>query len=430
MLLLTQRNGVTSEGFPSLHPSWGHPVRPPVAVTTSPAASKRSILSCPDVERGVVIPVKTGFTVRATVPPYRKRFWDLFMTTAAHLRRISGIDIHRLFASLCCLVNEHCPKHRPEYIRDGFGQMSITDHSSNVEIFKTNDVNLVDQLARQFVQKVLALVGNLVVQPGNILCLSPKLSQSFLVVRKPALGLLQFGFRLAEKAWVLDLLSLVVGHKGFRTNVNSHHLHEVNLHLQGCGKPTGKYSKPLVPFTIDGQGFDFPIDRAEHPQAHHTDFGHVQPITFHPKAALGKCETGVGNFAHKARMPRFLPGCHGPEEFLKSTINPFQHILEHLVMHQCHIWVDFLDFWQLVLLDLVVQRHLAHPVGMKSPPDDWKVDSCRRTRGCWSTEAGQPGGHDLSTGENTRGSSRPASHFGEQNIRLCGKAAGAKHRPS
>jgi hypothetical protein len=84
------------------------------------------------------------------------------------------------------------------------------------------------------------------------------------------------------------------------------------------------------------------------------------------EAALGKGETVIARFALKSRIARLLPGGHPPEESFKGMVNPFQHILQHLAMHQRYIWTDFLDFRQLIGLAAIGERYPAHPVGIAS----------------------------------------------------------------
>jgi len=95
------------------------------------------------------------------VPPLRQRLLDDAATSRANLRRIAGVNLNNLTASLCRFALQDVDEETPTRIADALGKVVVPEHSFYIKGFDGNESVTIDQGTRYFVSHIPALVGNM-----------------------------------------------------------------------------------------------------------------------------------------------------------------------------------------------------------------------------------------------------------------------------
>jgi len=115
----------------------------------------------------------------------------LMAATGAQLTGGKGLaDFHDGLPVPFCLVLQHAEECRPTNLRDGLAQLTILPHVLHLQGLDPDDVVVFDDLGRYLVQEVRALVGDLLVDTGDLpllLLIVLRLGQLDLLVQGHAL---------------------------------------------------------------------------------------------------------------------------------------------------------------------------------------------------------------------------------------------------
>jgi len=99
--------------------------------------------------------------VWALVPPLRQRLLDDAATSRANLRRITGVNLDNLTASLCRFALQDVDEETPARIADALGKVVVLEHSLYIKVFDGNESVTIDQGTRYFVSHIATLIGNM-----------------------------------------------------------------------------------------------------------------------------------------------------------------------------------------------------------------------------------------------------------------------------
>ena len=115
----------------------------------------------------------------------------LMTATRAELARSEGLaDLHDGFPVPARLVFQHAEELRPADVRDGLAPLAVLLHVLHLQSLDADDVVVLDNLDRYLVQEVGSLVGNLLVDAGDLpllLLIVPRLGQLHFLVQSDAL---------------------------------------------------------------------------------------------------------------------------------------------------------------------------------------------------------------------------------------------------
>ena len=153
--------------------------------------------------------------------PNGKRLLDNRTAARASLRGAMGVNQHDFTTSIFCFVREILYQLAPGRIRDAFCQTVILEHVLSVQFFKRNYAIFVHQLAREFVRKVLAPIGNSLVDMLYGFTASCPIRRSLFCLGKFTLRLCQFFLIPAKEAVIGNFFTVAERNKTFQPNVNS-----------------------------------------------------------------------------------------------------------------------------------------------------------------------------------------------------------------
>ncbi len=135
----------------------------------------------------------------------------LWNQTAASRTRLGGM-IGRYFddldTSVCRFVVQHHQKSRPASIMDTLGQIRLRQ-ALDVQVLNRDPSKAIDELAREFVQKVTPLIRNVDVRLGDPLHRFAPAARGLLAPRDAALLNPQFPLGAAEMSRRFDRLAVV-----------------------------------------------------------------------------------------------------------------------------------------------------------------------------------------------------------------------------
>src|SRR4249919_6281 len=110
---------------------------------------------------GIDITVCHIATARTDMGPHRERFLHDFSTLVALLAGKARIDSHDLMSSICSFGFKDVKKRAPTGITDGFGQMLIFEHATDVQVLHGNPAIAGGILFGRFEMEITALTRNL-----------------------------------------------------------------------------------------------------------------------------------------------------------------------------------------------------------------------------------------------------------------------------
>ena len=238
-------------------------------------------------------------------------------TARATLRCVSRINRYDHPTSIFSFVRGVLYQATPSGILNALCQMMISEHVLDTQIFKNHKTKGVHQFTTFLMSKILAPVGNALM---NVLyCLSAfcPLGCSLLCLREFALCFRKFFFISAEETRIIN--SIPTGEPG---KTGQAHIYPdcqiidwlwLRLHL------AGKASIPIsncIP--SEGERFYLPLDRAMQNDLQHSNFGEIQTVLQQFKTKLFEGETIVPTITPKTRITSLLSRLHSPKECLKA----------------------------------------------------------------------------------------------------------------
>jgi hypothetical protein len=259
--------------------------------------------------------------------------------TGAKFSGIPGVNLYHRTASFFRFTAGELYKLTPGYVTNAFvnPMVAVRLHLLNVEFFKDDQTETVDQLPAFLVSKVRAPIldtGMDVVQNLNSLA---AFWRSLVEFRYLALDTFQVGFVTLQEAWVRNRFASTEGCEFGQANVNTYNFRgwRKRFRFNGARKTSIPVAKSI---TLDSQGANLTLDRPVKDYLNITYLGDTQPITNQFKARLLEGEAIVPAITLKAWKAGLVTGLDPTKESLESQVYPLLNVLQYLGMNVSEFW--------------------------------------------------------------------------------------------
>jgi hypothetical protein len=118
-------------------------------------------------QSGVVIPVEHKTATRTGMQAFGKRFWNQPATPRADLGGVGGIDLDHGLIGPLSLTRQHRKEGTPSRITHALGDVAAAQ-AVDVHILDGDETEASDQFGRNLVPKVVALIGDVLVQATHL----------------------------------------------------------------------------------------------------------------------------------------------------------------------------------------------------------------------------------------------------------------------
>lgn len=283
-----------------------------------------------------------------------KGFLNQSTTPAASFGCVARVNQHDFTISVFCFAGDVAYPLIPGCILNAFSQGVILEPVLPVQLSKRNDAVFIDQLAREFVRKVLAPVSNPLVEVLQRSAPPGPFGSAFLNLGKFSLRHRQFLLVPAKETRIIDFLTVAECSKAFQTNVNAYR-------FPTCRKRFGfdftrEVGVPIAKRVLaDIQGLDIPTDRAMQDDFDGAYLGQIQTVFSEFEATLRIGKAILAPIATKTGIARFFARFQSAKESLESQINTAANFLENLGMGLFQLWFGLFPARQ--HLDRVVMRN-------------------------------------------------------------------------
>lgn len=310
-----------------------------------------------------MIPVFDGMTAGTMDHAITQSQIDILAATGRQFTRAPWIDLSAHSPSLFRFVRCESDQLIPRCVCNGLGEVSILEHTFNVQFLKDENAKTIDQCSAQLVSEVVSPVSDSLMDTSDNRSPVSSLNSSF---RRNTEFPLRFGQRLlflSKESGILNCLSIGKGRKLRQSTVNPGH-------FIGRRKRNGLdfHGETGVPFAggraRDRQRFDFAFNQAMQLDLDAANRGQSQLIAFDGKPGLQIGEAVVAKAGTEPRIAGFLSCFDTTKKGGEGVVQPPQHILQDLRVNRVQFGSDHLDLRQLNRLSVVVDRDAASFVGI------------------------------------------------------------------
>jgi hypothetical protein len=187
-----------------------------------------------------------------------KTFSDNDTTPAAQLGSVGGVDSNEERTSFFNFVRQHLPEQAQSRIVSGKGEGAVVGHKGEVHIFNCDKAVLSGQLSGQFMPEITALVGDMILQFGDLsLGLLPT-GAKLLPARQASLGNTQVTQSVTQPARVVNPRSVGQGQKTLQANINTNSRAGVDCWFR-VGQFKHQGHVPMTAITLDDRVFDLGV---------------------------------------------------------------------------------------------------------------------------------------------------------------------------
>jgi hypothetical protein len=284
----------------------------------------------------------------------------------AILRRVGRIHLDYHTAGAFSLARQDRSELTPPGVTDAFGQMMISHHPFDVQIFDGDRVELPHDLERRLVMEIRPL-------PSYLLMLllmqfdglAPAITSLVRTARDSALSGLEFFFRRPVALRILNRLARRKSGEVFNPDIDSNRVSRLREEA-GLVFFDGEDDIPTVCFSLNRAGFDCPFHPTGEANAARADFGQMELVAFEPETAfhLRKGKTVEAVFPLEARIPRIFSRFYATKEGVESLAQSPQSVLKNLGVDPGNVLSNVFDFWKLDGLSMVIDRKPIHLVGV------------------------------------------------------------------
>lgn len=294
----------------------------------------------------------------AMMNSHRERLADLCPTNTC-LTCASRIDFREQPTSIFSFVGQHVHESRYRDVVKGFAQPSARK-PYNIQIFDRNKSILINQLARFLVQKVAALIANVVVKTSQKQHSFATSIRSSLSTCYASLESSQFCLSGPIPVRVFDLGSVAKRSERSESDVNSDH---VRIERQRIGFTLNtEQSEPATGFTLDSECLNLAIERSVELNPHVPDFREAQTVSNKCISDLAKRETVVTPSRLETWVSRPLTVFDASKEGAEGKMNALQGVFERVSIYRRHVVALSANPFQLHILIEPRDR-----LGLKSP---------------------------------------------------------------
>ena len=279
-----------------------------------------------------------------------------------------------------CFVFDKVDELIPTGVRNGFGKIVVFHHAADVETFKSNSLEAINDGSAQFMVKVLPLVGDLLMDGSDNQLGFATAVAALDLARKPPLANLQTAFAGVEVFGLFDLLASAKRSESGQAQVNTD---------SGARWARFLFSGVIFNFALDGDEvfaclgfrhgnvFHLPFNFAMENDPHPADFRQIDTTTFHLEALriadglLVKLalKGGIAGASLKKVFVRFIQVHQGLLDDLTVSLfqpgmidlQPFGQVVSAIIVGQarCGFLIVFFSHMAVMIVDKATTTELA-----------------------------------------------------------------------
>jgi len=277
--------------------------------------------------------------------PITQSHFNQLATAGGQSACIARINLFHNASSVCSFVRSELDHLIPRSIRDRLGEITVLDHSSNVQFLKEDSVKPINQIARELMRKVRATVADAMVNyaSGRASFLSLSFRQRLLVTTK--------------EARIRDLFARRERGEMHQTNVNADHFISWWQRF-GFRLFNGKDYKPLTCLILDRAGLNPTPDCTVHHDLDCSDLRERQNVAVHSEPQLWIAEAIEPRPRSESWKARLFACFNSSEKGVKGPAQSAQRILKDLRVDVINIRAFGFDLRKLSCLCVVVEALL------------------------------------------------------------------------
>jgi len=256
-------------------------------------------------------------------------FFDNATTTGARLTGIVRINCYYLTASFFRFVVEHVQQLAPSSIQNALGQIVISGHAGDIQIFDGDEGISIDELMTKLVREIAALVGSVLVGFGNLPAGIVPTPRAFLASCHTPLLLTQLLFSLAHVTGGIYRIPIRRGDDRGNAQIDTHCWTGM-LNRFRIGQFNLKDSIPLVASTLDDDLFDRSVVR-DRTVPLDLDLSHpvdMQPVVSQARTVSKHEGNGLeAGTRFETRITWRFTGFDSAKECFEGFVQPAKHLL-------------------------------------------------------------------------------------------------------
>ena len=152
----------------------------------------------------------------------RQRFWDSFTTPRANLTGVMGWNFNYLTSSTFRLLSQKPKEHAPRTIIYRLAQISVLNHTLNIQIFNIDSLKSIYIGICNLVEKVLTLISHLLVCFSNKKSCFVSSVRTLFLSAKTSLPAFQQFFGLSKVFRIFNRIALRIHKEMFNANINAY----------------------------------------------------------------------------------------------------------------------------------------------------------------------------------------------------------------
>ena len=261
-------------------------------------------------------------------------FFNYCLTTRAPLRCSVGVYLDKLAPSFFRFGSKTVKEFTPASIADALGETMVLDHSSDVQIFNADHAKPIDDLTRLLVCKVMAVVGNTLVNASDNLSGFASWQTALWQRGEFALRLGKRFLFYSKESGIGYLVACRQSGKAGQSDIDSNRTLRVSTPRVRYNLLTRERSEPFAVRPHDRASLGTSLNRAMKCNLNLANFGHNQIARFDYAATryLRKRYRVITIIAAKAWVAGFESSLHSAKERFESEINPKLCVLQALTV--------------------------------------------------------------------------------------------------
>ena len=258
---------------------------------------------------------------------------------------VLGINAYQLSSSFFNFVEQHLQETSPRSISDGFSEIMIFNHIFDLKFLNTNNFELLDNTERSFMQEILSLVENPLMEFSHFKSGFSSISTSFFLPTQSPLNFRKFSFTFPQEFGIFNSLSIRKDSKTFNANINSNVI-ICNFNTFNRNFITTENSKPSFSSFFNTESLEFSFRNSM------KNNWNIPNLTYKNSFIISELKStlrvGYGFISiqilksGKTNLSFFL--FNSSEEMIKSIINSLRNILLNLAMNRnIKIFCEFIQ---------------------------------------------------------------------------------------
>jgi hypothetical protein len=183
--------------------------------------------------------------------PNRQIFWNHIPALATHLGGVERIYGDYLNTGTFSLVFKHLPKQSKPGVMRRERKMSVLIHKTKRKVFNCNQIVFGHKPAADLVQIIRPLIGNLFVQPSDLMISFPLAVAPLDLAGDMSLQDAQPSQTVPHPTWIFDQFTARKGGKGFQADINANLFASWNVTFGGIRHFQHQANIPTVINTLD-----------------------------------------------------------------------------------------------------------------------------------------------------------------------------------